>query len=391
MKLNRAASLFLSIALLASVVVGYSTTASAAGNPNCNAVDGDYIVSFAPGVSVDKEIKSAPGRAVSAFHRYDAVLNGFAASLSAEQACAFEKRPNIRYVELDSIVTTQAITESALSWGLDRIDQTSLPLLGTYEYNSTGAGVTAFVIDTGISNTNKDFGTRLLSHENFTKDRKNYDCNGHGTHVAGTIGGTKYGIAKSVSLIGLKVLNCQGSGTISGVIAGVNRAATLHTTQPAVANMSLGGGVSPSLDAAVLALINDGVTVVVAAGNESADASTSSPANVDAAITVAASSSNDSFAGFSNFGSKVDLIAPGVGITSDWLVSSTNKAGVNTISGTSMASPHVAGVAARYLSTAPTSTPAQVRAALVGAATTGVVSGVPALTVNKLLFIGKDN
>ncbi len=391
MKLNRAASLFLSIALLASVVVGYSTTASAAGNPNCNAVDGDYIVSFAPGVSVDKEIKSAPGRAVSAFHRYEAVLNGFAASLSAEQACAFEKRPNIRYVELDSIVTTQAITESALSWGLDRIDQTSLPLLGTYEYNSTGAGVTAFVIDTGISNTNKDFGTRLLSHENFTKDRKNYDCNGHGTHVAGTIGGTKYGIAKSVSLIGLKVLNCQGSGTISGVIAGVNRAATLHTTQPAVANMSLGGGVSPSLDAAVLALINDGVTVVVAAGNESADASTSSPANVDAAITVAASSSNDSFAGFSNFGSKVDLIAPGVGITSDWLVSSTNKAGVNTISGTSMASPHVAGVAARYLSTAPTSTPAEVRNALVGAATTGVVSGVPALTVNKLLFIGKDN
>ncbi len=391
MKLNRAASLFLSIALLASVVVGYSTTASAAGNPNCNAVDGDYIVSFAPGVSVDKEIKSAPGRAVSAFHRYDAVLNGFAASLSAEQACAFEKRPNIRYVELDSIVTTQAITESALSWGLDRIDQTSLPLLGTYEYNSTGAGVTAFVIDTGISNTNKDFGTRLLSHENFTKDRKNYDCNGHGTHVAGTIGGTKYGIAKSVSLIGLKVLNCQGSGTISGVIAGVNRAATLHTTQPAVANMSLGGGVSPSLDAAVLALINDGVTVVVAAGNESADASTSSPANVDAAITVAASSSNDSFAGFSNFGSKVDLIAPGVEITSDWLVSSTNKAGVNTISGTSMASPHVAGVAARYLSTAPTSTPAEVRNALVGAATTGVVSGVPALTVNKLLFIGKDN
>ena len=391
MKLNRAASLFLSIALLASVVVGYSTTASAVGNPNCNAVDGDYIVSFAPGVSVDKEIKSAPGRAVSAFHRYEAVLNGFAASLSAEQACAFEKRPNIRYVELDSIVTTQAITESALSWGLDRIDQTSLPLLGTYEYNSTGAGVTAFVIDTGISNTNKDFGTRLLSHENFTKDRKNYDCNGHGTHVAGTIGGTKYGIAKSVSLIGLKVLNCQGSGTISGVIAGVNRAATLHTTQPAVANMSLGGGVSPSLDAAVLALINDGVTVVVAAGNESADASTSSPANVDAAITVAASSSNDSFAGFSNFGSKVDLIAPGVEITSDWLVSSTNKAGVNTISGTSMASPHVAGVAARYLSTAPTSTPTQVRTALVGAATTGVVSGVPALTVNKLLFIGKDN
>ncbi len=391
MKLNRAASLFVSIVLLASVVVGYSTTASAAGNPNCNAVDGDYIVSFAPGVSVDKEIKSAPGRAVSAFHRYEAVLNGFAASLSAEQACAFEKRPNIRYVELDSIVTTQAITESALSWGLDRIDQTSLPLLGTYEYNSTGAGVTAFVIDTGISNTNKDFGTRLLSHENFTKDRKNYDCNGHGTHVAGTIGGTKYGIAKSVSLIGLKVLNCQGSGTISGVIAGVNRAATLHTTQPAVANMSLGGGVSPSLDAAVLALINDGVTVVVAAGNESADASTSSPANVDAAITVAASSSNDSFAGFSNFGSKVDLIAPGVGITSDWLVSSTNKAGVNTISGTSMASPHVAGVAARYLSTAPTSTPAEVRNALVGAATTGVVSGVPALTVNKLLFIGKDN
>ena len=355
MKLNRAASLFVSIALLASVVVGYSTTASAAGNPNCNAVDGDYIVSFAPGVSVDKEIKSAPGRAINAKFKYDKVINGFAAALSAEQVCAFQKRPNIQKIELDGVVSIDQVTPS---WGLDRIDQNGAVtrdsngnyVTGEYSYDTTGLGVDVYVIDTGVTAPNAtEFGSRLKQLENFTGDRKNYDCNGHGTHVAGTIGGTVYGVAKGVSIYPIKVLDCRGSGTNSGVIKGVERVIALHTNGKAVANMSLGGGVSDLLDLAVLALIDDGVTVVVAAGNSKVDVSTTSPARVTRAITVAASDLTDTFASFSNFGTGVDVIAPGVGITSDYIISKTNLNGVKTLSGTSMASPHVAGVLARYL------------------------------------------
>ena len=342
MRINRPASLFVSIALLASVVVGYSTTASAAGNPNCNAVDGDYIVSFAPGVSVDKEIKAAPGRAISAKFKYDKALNGFAASLSAEQVCAFQKRPNIENIELDGVVTSDAVS----SWGLDRIDQTSLPLDQSYNFGSTGAEVTAYVIDTGILLTHNEFGGRASWGTNTTGDGQDTDCNGHGTHVSGTIGGNTYGVARAVNLIAVKVLGCKGSGSWSGVIAGINWVIGNHGASKAVANMSLGGSASSSIDTAINNLVDDGVVTVVAAGNDGRDACKSSPARAPKAITVAASDSTDRLASFSNYGKCVDVIAPGVAITSSVNSSPTDSA---TWNGTSMASPHVAGVVARFL------------------------------------------
>ena len=342
MKLNRTASLFLSIALLASVVVGYSTTANAAGNPNCNAVDGDYIISFAPGVSVDKEIKAAPGRAISATQRYETVVNGFAATLTAEQVCAYQKRPNIRSVEVDAIATADT-DQPTTNWDLARIDSfEKVSPSYTYSYNTTGNGVTAYVIDTGIEITHPDFGGRAKFGANYAGGT-NSDCNGHGTHVAGTIGGTKYGVAKNVNLVAVKVLSCSGSGQYSGVIKGLDFVAKNHATK-SVANMSLGGPFSLALEDAVNALVASGVVLVVAAGNEGVNACSTSPASTSSAITVAASDVNDQMASWSNFGQCVDVIAPGVSITSDWL-----KGKTNTISGTSMASPHVAGIMARYL------------------------------------------
>lgn len=386
MKINRLASLFVSIALLASVVVGYSTTASAAGNPNCDAVDGDYIVTFAKGVAVEREIKAAPGRAITAKYTYKNALNGFAAALSAEQVCAFEKRPNIEFIERDQTLSIQD-TQPGATWGLDRIDQSARPLSGSYDYSTKGNGVTAYVIDTGIQTKHPDFAGSLLP--GFSAIRGGVeDCNGHGTHVAGTIGGVIYGIAKDVKLVPVRVLDCNGSGSNSGVILGVDwvRGQALANPSKAVANMSLGGGVSPALDTAVSNLINSGVTVVVAAGNSNADACNSSPARVPNAITVAASDINDSLATFSNKGTCVDIIAPGVNIKSAWLITKRNSSGVNTISGTSMAAPHVAGVVARYLSANSNATPNSVATAILGSASSDKISSVPSGTPNKLLY-----
>jgi subtilisin family serine protease len=238
-------------------------------------------------------------------------------------------------------------TQTGATWGLDRIDQSSRPLSSTYSYTSTGAGVDAYVIDTGILGTHTEFTGRMKNgYSAIGKSTNTTDCNGHGTHVAGTVGGTSYGVAKKVSLIPVRVLNCQGSGTNSGVIAGINWAIKNHTTNKAVANMSLGGGVSSTLDAAINNLINDGVTVVVAAGNSAAIACNYSPARVPNAITVAASTDTDTLAYFSNFGTCVDIIVPGFDITSSVIGSNTATA---VFSGTSMASPHVAGAVARSL------------------------------------------
>ena len=372
MRLNRTASLFISLSLIASAAVGI-TVATAAGNPNCTAVDGDYIVSFANGVNVDKEIKGAPGRGISAKYRYSSALNGFAASLSAEQVCAFQKRPNVENIELDGTVTTELIQPSA-TWGLDRIDQTTLPLSTNYNFTSTGTGVTVYVIDTGIQLSHPEFTPAAVTgFDAFGGTAE--DCNGHGTHVAGTIGGTQYGVAKDANLVSVKVLDCNGSGSTSGVIAGVNYVAS-NKVALSVANMSLGGGASTALDTAVSNLIKSGVTVVVAAGNSRSDACRTSPARVASAITVAASDKSDIFASFSNQGACVDLIAPGVAIESTWI-----NGGINTISGTSMAAPHVAGAVARYLSKQSNASQ------LLGDTKLGVIKSVPAKTTSKFLFV----
>ena len=345
MNLRRILAVNAIFVLAAAVLVAPSL---AAGKPDCTAVDGEYIVTFSKGAVIANEIKNVNGRDVTPKHLYDEALNGFAGFLTGDQVCNFKKRGNILDVELDQVVSIEA-TQSGATWGLDRIDQVNLGLNTTYSYTSTGAAVDAYVIDTGILDSHIEFTGRMKSGYSAIGNSKNTtDCNGHGTHVAGTIGGTTYGVAKQVKLLPVRVLNCKGSGTNSGVIAGINWAIKNHTSGvKAVANMSLGGGISSALDTALNNLIIDGVTVVVAAGNSGANACNYSPARVSNAITVAASTSGDLVASFSNTGSCVDIIAPGVGITSAWIGSNS---ATTTISGTSMASPHVAGAIARSLS-----------------------------------------
>lgn len=313
-------------------------------------------------------------------HIYKHALNGFAIQMPEEAALLLSEDPRVEYVEADGFMHTGA-TQTGATWGLDRIDQRDRPLNGTYVYNFTGSGVRVYIIDTGIRTTHTQFGGRAsVSYDAFGGNGQ--DCNGHGTHVAGTVGGSTYGVAKSVSLRAVRVLNCSGSGSTSGVIAGVNWVTANHV-KPAAANMSLGGGASSSLDTAVQNSINAGVTYAVAAGNSNTNACNQSPARVAAAITVGSSTSTDARSSFSNYGTCVDLFAPGSSITSAW---STSNTATNTISGTSMASPHVAGVAALYLQRFPTASAATVRNAIVNASTTNRLTGIGTGSPNRLLY-----
>jgi aqualysin 1 len=350
------------------IVVLDQDATGAAADPGLAAADADQVI-----------LSTTSGRVTQV---YAHALHGFSAEMSEADAIALSDDPRVLYVEEDSVMEI-VTTQSNATWGIDRIDQRALPLSHTYTYTSTGSGVHAYIIDTGIRITHTQFGGRAsVAFDAVGDGRKGIDCNGHGTHVSGTVGGSTYGVAKSVTLHAVRVLSCSGSGTTSGVIAGVDWV-TAHHISPAVANMSLGGGASTALDSAVRNSIASGVTYAIAAGNSNANASGSSPARVSEAITVGASTSSDARSSFSNFGSVVDIFAPGSSITSAW---STSDTATNTISGTSMATPHVTGVAARYLQNNRTASPATVRNAIVNAATPGRLSGIPTGTANRLLF-----
>ena len=314
--------------------------------------------------------------------RFDNAINGFSAVMTEAQAIALSQDSRVKFVEEDSIMEALA-TQTNPPWGLDRIGQRNLPLNQTYSYTTNGTGVNVYIIDTGIRRTHQQFAGRAFVGFDAIGDGQNTnDCNGHGTHVSGTVGGSTFGVAKNVHLFAVRVLNCNGSGTTSGVIAGVDWVTTNHNF-PAVANMSLGGGASMALDNAVINSINSGVTYAIAAGNSNTNAANSSPARVGAAITVGATTMSDARSSFSNFGSVVDIFAPGSSILSSFNTSDTATA---TLSGTSMATPHVAGVAARVLQGNPGFTPAQVRNEIVNTATLNHLSGIPAGTANRLLF-----
>ena len=385
--------LLLIVSLLAmnaslALAAGDPPTAPIIGTDSETAIQGRYIVVFkpgSPGNDVNNAADRARGLGGEVFYTYDSALTGFAASLPEQALKGLVHNPNVEYIEADQVVSLET-TQSPATWGIDRIDQSSLPLSNSYTYNYTGAGVTAYIIDTGIRFSHTEFGGRATSGYDFVNnDSDASDCNGHGTHVAGTVGGATYGVAKGVSLVAVRVLNCSGSGTTSGVIAGINWVTSNHTTGNAVANMSLGGGVSTSLDTAVKNSIADGVVYAIAAGNSNRDACKFSPARVPTAITVGATTSTDARASYSNYGTCLDLFAPGSSITSAWYTSNT---ATNTISGTSMATPHVTGVAALYLE-GHSGTPQQVRDAIVAAATSGVVSnpgrGSPKLLLYSLV------
>ena len=372
--------------LLVATVLGVAL--AVAGGAQARVVPGQYIVVLKSdtrsAVVANAHARSAGARILAV---YGAALKGYAARLTPAQLTAVRADPRVAFVEADRTVSLST-TQTNATWGLDRIDQRSRPLSTTYTYFNTGAGVRAYIIDTGIRFSHSQFGGRASSGFDAVDGGSADDCHGHGTHVAGTVGGSTYGVAKGVSLIGVRVLNCSGSGTNSGVIAGVNWVTGNHQAgQPAVANMSLGGGASSALDTAVRNSIADGVSYAVAAGNGNAlgiaqNACNSSPARVGEAMTISATDSSDRKASWANYGNCVDWFAPGVSITSAWYNSNT---ATRTISGTSMATPHTAGVAALYLQSNPSATASSVRTALFNLTTKGIVTS-SSTTNNHLLF-----
>ncbi|MFF1452475.1 S8 family peptidase [Streptomyces sp. NPDC058274] len=359
----------------------------AAGSPT--AVKGSYIVTlkkaagFKAASSRGKNLINEYGGSVK--NTFSTALNGYTADLSATEAKRLAADPAVAAVEQNQTVHLTDTTQSSAPWGLDRIDQSALPLSGTYTYpDSAGSGVTAYVIDTGVRITHTQIsGRATYGYDAVDGDTTADDGNGHGTHVATTIAGSTYGVAKKAKIVAVRVLDNNGSGTTAGVIAGVDWVTNNHSG-PSVANLSLGGGASTTLDTAVSNSIASGVTYAIAAGNSNANASSYSPARVAAAITVGATTNTDARASYSNYGSVLDIFAPGSSILAGYNTSDTATA---TLSGTSMATPHVAGAAAVYLASHTSATPAQVSTALVNGATSNVVSGPGTGSPNKLLKI----
>ncbi|WP_309227581.1 S8 family peptidase [Streptomyces lunaelactis] len=385
---RRFGALIPAVALAAGLQFAASPTAQSASlgdlrlAPTATAVQNSWIVVLKDGTTRAADLGVTPG------HTYRSALKGFSASMSGAKAARLAADPRVAYVEQNAIVRLND-TQANATWGIDRIDQRALPLSKTYTYNTSASNVNAYIIDTGIRTSHSEFGGRAsVGTDTVGGGQNGQDCNGHGTHVAGTVGGKTYGVAKAVKLVAVRVLDCQGSGTTAGVIAGIDWV-TVNAKKPAVANMSLGGSANTSLDNAVKKSVASGVSYAIAAGNGlpilglPANACNYSPARVPEAITVGATDSADRRATVSNYRTCLDLFAPGVNITSSWKDSDT---ATNTISGTSMATPHTAGVAALYLATHATATPAQVRNAIVNGATNGKVQDPRTGSPNKLLY-----
>ena len=389
---------FLAALLLAGPLAGCGDRNSPAGpvllpaaslsedlSPNVTSgvIPGQYIVVFRDSV------RDAPalGRRLVAAHggdlkfSYSTALKGFAARLPEQAVLALARNPRVAYIEPDATVKSDGV-EAPAPWNLDRLDQRALPLDGSYTYVSSGAGVNVYIMDTGIRTTHVEFGGRAFGAFTAISDGNGTtDCGSHGTHVAGTVGGAKYGVAKSVTLYAVRVLDCTGVGTNSGIIAGIDWI-TQHRVLPAVANMSMSGAKSSSVNLAIENAIQSGVVFTVAAGNDAADACNYSPGSTPDALTVGASSNSDGISGYSNIGSCVDVFAPGDAIRSAYFIDDTSSI---LKGGTSMAAPHVAGVAALYLSLHPTATPAEVSAAIIGAGTANALKNATGGSPNLIL------
>ena len=357
-------------------------------------VQGQYIVVLKENVAaLSNESSRAPRvselasrmatlHGVKVTRSFNHALRGFVVTANDRALARLLMDDRVAYVEEDGYMYASA-TQTGATWGIDRVDQRALPLDSSYTYNTNASNVHAYIIDTGVLGTHTQFTGRMGNgYTAITDANGTNDCNGHGTHVAGTVGGTTYGVAKGVIIHPVRVLGCTGSGTNSGVIAGMDWVTANHV-KPAVANMSLGGGASTATDDAVARMTAAGVVVAVAAGNDNGDACSYSPARAASAITVGSTANTDARSSFSNFGSCLDIYAPGSNILSAWY---TSTSATNTISGTSMASPHVAGAAALYLADNPTATPAQVTSALSASATNGVVTDAKTGSPNKLLY-----